>query len=166
MTVGRQAGVFLLLDHGSISRRHAELRYANGQYVLHDMGSTNGTSINDVQLAANSTTILKPNDRISFGKDIAFTFQLRTGSLANETDKRARPEAGNHARSGDLTIHSMKTGFFDIAAACTDQSNKSRSAYTQCRWLTPVAWSQQPHTGCRRRHIRKIRRPRRHRSGR
>ena len=35
------------LDHGSVSRRHAEISYANGQYVLHDMGSTNGTFVND-----------------------------------------------------------------------------------------------------------------------
>jgi NADPH-dependent 2,4-dienoyl-CoA reductase/sulfur reductase-like enzyme/pSer/pThr/pTyr-binding forkhead associated (FHA) protein len=134
MTVGRQAGVFLLLDHGSISRRHAELRYANGQYVLHDMGSTNGTYLNDVQLAANSTTILKPNDRVSFGKDIAFMFQLRTVGNADEGDKLARTVAGRQqgtgnkaeqVRSGDLTMHSMKTGFFDLAALAQAKATKA-----------------------------------------
>jgi pSer/pThr/pTyr-binding forkhead associated (FHA) protein len=126
MTVGRQPGVFLLLDHGSISRRHAELRYANGQYVLHDMGSTNGTYINDVQLAANSTTILKPNDRVGFGKDIAFTFQLRTASNADETDKLDGGKVkAEQVRSGDLTIHSMKTGFFDPAAIAQAKATKA-----------------------------------------
>lgn len=112
MTVGRQAGVFLLLDHGSISRRHAELRYANGQYVLHDMGSTNGTYINDTQLAANSTTILQQNDRVSFGKDIAFIFQLRTTGKS-EHILSGEQVIAKPSRSDGMTIHSMKTGFFD-----------------------------------------------------
>ena len=123
MTVGRQAGVFLLLDHGSISRRHAELRYANGQYVLHDMGSTNGTYINDKQLAENSTMILKHNDRVSFGKDIAFTFQLRTGGNAGNAGNVERE--AERLRPGDMTLHSLKTGFFDVAALAQAQAQKA-----------------------------------------
>ncbi len=116
MTVGRQAGVFLLLDHGSISRRHAELRYANGQYILHDMGSTNGTYINDTRLAENSTTTLQHNDRVGFGKDIAFTFQLRTGKPNPSVGARLSAPSNTPPRTSDLTMHSMKTGFFDPTA--------------------------------------------------
>ena len=115
MTVGRQAGVFLLLDHGSISRRHAEIRYASGQYVLHDMGSTNGTYINDTRLLENSAAILQQNDRVSFGKDIAFTFQSRTAGKAAHNSPR-KETAAKPSRSDDMTIHSMRTGFFDPAA--------------------------------------------------
>ncbi len=127
MTVGRQSGVFLLLDHASISRRHAELRYASGQYVLHDMGSTNGTYVNDMRLAENSTTILQQNDRVSFGKDIAFIFQLRT---ANKTGyiPSGKEAMAKQARPGDLTIHSMKTGFFDPTPFATNKAGSAAKA--------------------------------------
>src|SRR6266536_567132 len=50
MTVGRQEGVHLLVDEATVSRRHAEISYANGQFILHDLGSTNGTFVNDARL--------------------------------------------------------------------------------------------------------------------
>ena len=120
MTVGRQAGVFLLIDHNSISRRHAELRYANGQYVLHDLGSTNGTRINDVQLAQNSAAILQHNDRVSFGKDIAFTFQLRPTGKSDHSLSGGQVIAES-MHTTNLTLHSLKTGFFDPAALAQAQ---------------------------------------------
>ncbi len=77
MTVGRQPGVFLLIDEGTISRRHAEISYANGQYILHDLGSTNGTFINNVRLEPSSTYALKENDQVRFGTTVKFTFLQR-----------------------------------------------------------------------------------------
>src|SRR5205085_10027328 len=78
MTVGRQAGVYLLIDHSSVSRRHAEISYANGQYILHDLGSTNGTYVNDTRMEPGSTSILKPGDQVRLGKIARFVFQLRS----------------------------------------------------------------------------------------
>lgn len=77
ISIGRQPGVHLLVDQGSVSRRHAEISYANGQYVLLDLGSTNGTFVNDVHIEPRSTYILKPNDLIRFGKLVSFRFILR-----------------------------------------------------------------------------------------
>lgn len=78
MTIGRQAGVGLLIDQSSVSRRHAEISYANGQYVLRDPGSTNGTFVNEVRLTPNGAHILKRGDVIRFGNVVKFTFALRT----------------------------------------------------------------------------------------
>jgi NADPH-dependent 2,4-dienoyl-CoA reductase/sulfur reductase-like enzyme/pSer/pThr/pTyr-binding forkhead associated (FHA) protein len=77
IAVGRQPGVPLLIDQGSVSRRHAEISYANGQYILHDLGSTNGTFVNDVRIEPNSPYMLKPNDLLRFGKLVTFRFVLR-----------------------------------------------------------------------------------------
>jgi pSer/pThr/pTyr-binding forkhead associated (FHA) protein len=77
IAVGRQPGVPLLIDQGSVSRRHAEISYANGQYILHDVGSTNGTFVNDVRIEPNSPHMLKPNDLLRFGKLVTFRFVLR-----------------------------------------------------------------------------------------
>ncbi|HLX39999.1 MAG TPA: FAD-dependent oxidoreductase [Ktedonobacteraceae bacterium] len=124
MTVGRQAGVFLLIDHNSISRRHAEIHYANGQYMLHDMGSTNGTYINDQRVMENSTTMLQPDDRVSFGKDIAFTFTLRSTGKPERSlsGGQGMVEPTSASNRGNLTLHSLKTGFFDPAALALPQA--------------------------------------------
>lgn len=76
--IGRQPGIHLLIDQGSVSRRHAEISYANGQYILNDVGSTNGTFVNDVRIEPNSPYVLKPNDLLRFGKLVTFRFVQRT----------------------------------------------------------------------------------------
>ena len=78
ITIGRQPGVSLFIDHGSVSRRHAEISYANGQYILRDLGSMNGTFVNDARLEANGTAVLTQNDLIRLGKLIEFVFKVRT----------------------------------------------------------------------------------------
>jgi pSer/pThr/pTyr-binding forkhead associated (FHA) protein len=78
IAIGRQPGVPLLIDQGSVSRRHAEISYANGQYMLHDQGSTNGTFVNDTRVEPDKPYILKPNDLLRFGKLVTFRFVLRT----------------------------------------------------------------------------------------
>lgn len=112
VTVGRQPGIYLLIDHPSVSRRHAEISYANGQYILRDLGSTNGTYINGVQLEAESVYILKPNDEIRFGKVARFSFQIRTIGVKDEStlQRKASPQ-------GATALHEMKTGFYDPRVA-------------------------------------------------
>jgi pSer/pThr/pTyr-binding forkhead associated (FHA) protein len=112
VTVGRQPGIYLLIDHASVSRRHAEISYANGQYILRDLGSTNGTYINGVRLEAESVSILKQNDEIRFGKVAKFSFQVRTIGVKDESTlqrKVQRPDA--------TALHEMKTGFYDPRVA-------------------------------------------------
>jgi len=77
MTVGRQAGVFLLIDEATVSRRHAEISWANGQYILLDLGSSNGTFVNNVRLEPTSTYVLKANDIVLFGKVAKYNFIVR-----------------------------------------------------------------------------------------
>jgi NADPH-dependent 2,4-dienoyl-CoA reductase/sulfur reductase-like enzyme/pSer/pThr/pTyr-binding forkhead associated (FHA) protein len=108
MTIGRQAGVYLLIDHPTVSRRHAEISYVNGQYILHDLGSTNGTFINDVPLEPGSVHILKQHDQLRFGKRVKFAFQLH-----NVSGQRASALQGKTSVPGLTTLHEMKTGFYD-----------------------------------------------------
>lgn len=75
-TIGRQEGAVLHIQHASVSRRHAEISYANKQYVLRDLGSSNGTALNGQRLQPSSLTLLKAGDRVSLG-DVIFTFQVQ-----------------------------------------------------------------------------------------
>lgn len=102
VTIGRQAGAYLLIDDAAISRRHAEISCANGQYILRDLGSANGTFINGKRLDAGSAHPLKPNDLVQFGKIARFTFQLRPVPVAPST-RAVQP----------TTFHEMKTAFYD-----------------------------------------------------
>lgn len=77
--IGRQEGSDLVLNNNSISRRHTEVSYANGEYVLHDLDSLNGTYVNGTRLAKGGLAILKNDDVLRFGTmtDISYTFKIR-----------------------------------------------------------------------------------------
>ena len=110
ISIGRQAGAYLLIDNGSVSRRHAEISYANGQYVLRDLGSANGTQVNDKRLESGSTHLLKHNDRIRFGQ-VAYLFIVRG------TGKQATRTSGKTILAGPTAFHQMATGFYDPDSA-------------------------------------------------
>lgn len=102
ITIGRQPGSSLLIDHGSVSRRHAEISYVNGQYALRDVGSSNGTVVNDTRLVPGSVHILKHNEWIRFGDKI-FTFLARGSQGPGGATSAPRPE--------------KMTGFYDPSSA-------------------------------------------------
>jgi NADPH-dependent 2,4-dienoyl-CoA reductase/sulfur reductase-like enzyme/pSer/pThr/pTyr-binding forkhead associated (FHA) protein len=106
LTIGRQAGVHLLIDEGTVSRKHAELRYANGQHVVHDLGSTNGTFVNNQRLEAYGAHVLEPGDEVRFGKIVRFAFVLRDLPVQGK-----RPSVGSVTMVGvtRLQEQSLKT---------------------------------------------------------
>jgi NADPH-dependent 2,4-dienoyl-CoA reductase/sulfur reductase-like enzyme/pSer/pThr/pTyr-binding forkhead associated (FHA) protein len=108
VTIGRQAGAYLLIDNDSVSRRHAEISFANKQYMLRDLGSSNGTFVNETRLEADNVYILKPNDQVRFGK-VKFTFLERGVRQAEGAMTLLRSES----LAGTTTLHSLSTGFFD-----------------------------------------------------
>ena len=83
LTIGRQAGVHLLIDEPSVSRRHAVISYINRQYMVQDMGSTNGTFVNNERIELAQPCIVQPNDILRFGNIATFKFLLRPSNLAN-----------------------------------------------------------------------------------
>lgn len=67
-----------LPDADVVSRLHADLRIEGGTYFLEDVGSTNGTYVNNLPLRPGDRYRLRPGDRISLGKGdkVSFVFQL------------------------------------------------------------------------------------------
>jgi hypothetical protein len=59
--IGRAAECDVRLDDPGVSRRHAELRYAEGSVELVDLGSTNGVSVNGTP---SGRATLRDGDRI------------------------------------------------------------------------------------------------------
>ncbi|MBE9068545.1 FHA domain-containing protein [Leptolyngbya cf. ectocarpi LEGE 11479] len=61
-----------------VSRIHANIRIEGDVYYIEDVGSSNGTYINNLPLAAGNRHRLRPGDRIALGKGdkVSFIFQL------------------------------------------------------------------------------------------
>jgi len=106
MTVGRQVGVHVLIDDETVSRRHAEICYANGTYTLKDLGSSNGTFLNGTRLEAGRIYPLKADDRLRFGKTATYILQLK--------ELREREQPQQHA-TGLSQLHESPTSYFDAS---------------------------------------------------
>ena len=76
-TIGRDAASRLVINHQSISRHHAAIACANGSYFLRDMGSRNGTFINETRLDPDRDYLLKPHDHICIGNLVSYQFLLK-----------------------------------------------------------------------------------------
>ena len=61
-----------------VSRVHADIRVEGDDYYLEDVGSANGTYVNNLPLSPGNRHRLRPGDRIALGKGdlVTFLFQL------------------------------------------------------------------------------------------
>ena len=72
VSIGRDRGCEFPLRKNDVSRRHAEIRFQGGRFVLHDLGSTNGMMVNGNAVRAAD---LKSGDRFQLGEHL-FQFVL------------------------------------------------------------------------------------------
>jgi hypothetical protein len=87
LTVGRQPDCELVIDHKSVSKRHASLTWdeAEQKCTVKDLGSTNGTFLNS-SLLMRKEAALRDGDIISFG-EVQFWY-LHTDTLYQKLGKR------------------------------------------------------------------------------
>ncbi|MFN8610625.1 MAG: GGDEF domain-containing protein [Vulcanimicrobiota bacterium] len=71
MTLGRGADCTLVLDEAGISRNHARIVREGDEYWLEDLGSTNGTYVQDQEIQRHA---LKDGDRLELGESTALKF--------------------------------------------------------------------------------------------
>jgi len=65
--IGRSSNNDLFIDQESVSRHHARITYHDGKYSLSDLGSTNGTFINDESVRERP---LHDGDQVRIGRSI------------------------------------------------------------------------------------------------
>ena len=67
VTIGRQAECDVVLSDTNVSRKHAEVRRQGEEYVLIDLGSTNGSKVNGARVKEHP---LNDGDEITLGKTL------------------------------------------------------------------------------------------------
>jgi Protein of unknown function (DUF3662)/FHA domain len=73
VTIGRLPECDVVISDPGASRRHAEIRHDGSSFVVRDLGSTNGTLVND---EAVSSHVLRSGERITIGET---ELEFRTG---------------------------------------------------------------------------------------
>jgi diguanylate cyclase (GGDEF)-like protein len=65
--IGRSSRSDLPIDQESISRHHARITFDGGRHMIEDLGSTNGTFVNDINVKRQP---LKDGDQVKLGRSI------------------------------------------------------------------------------------------------
>lgn len=68
VVIGREDDCDIKVHDAESSRRHCEVVWKDGNFVLHDLDSSNGTFLNGTQLT--SPTVLRAGDRIGIGQTL------------------------------------------------------------------------------------------------
>lgn len=126
MVIGRSPECELVLSEGHPSRRHARFIVINGEVSVEDLGSSNGTFVNDTRI--NKAVILRTGDVIRFDVE-QFEFTAPDATVVTKDDKTVvrSPQSldvdGSGARQSPAWINpgsqgagGPKTEFIDAAA--------------------------------------------------
>ncbi len=100
-TLGRKPDNYILIADESASRLHAEIYCQGDLAVLHDLGSTNGTFVNQVRLT--DPQVLKHGDQIRIGEHIASVAFRENGAAENLPSLLS----GTHPLTRELLLESV-----------------------------------------------------------
>jgi predicted component of type VI protein secretion system len=87
VTIGRDEGQTLVFADSQVSRRHARISLVNGEAVVEDLGSTNGTFVHTERITAPLT--LKEGDVVRIGSQI-LKYERRSQSDVQKTQELDR----------------------------------------------------------------------------
>lgn len=87
-TLGRWPANDIVFADRGVSRHHAQIRRDNGRHILEDLGSTNGTFINNQRLTG--AAVLQDGDEIRLGPDIRLIFVDAESTLPIPITRRRR----------------------------------------------------------------------------
>src|SRR5215213_8985843 len=75
--IGRHSENDLSIADGSLSRKHAQIERFGDVFVISDLDSSNGTTLNDAEL--NEPAALKKGDKFNLGGGFEFEVELISG---------------------------------------------------------------------------------------
>ncbi len=92
-------------DNSNISRNHAEIAFKNGKFVLNDLGSSNGTTVNGQKIEGE--TDQNTGDFITLGNSVVVEFGLDEETYEN-AEQAIEAESVEEAKTADEAGKSSK----------------------------------------------------------
>jgi pSer/pThr/pTyr-binding forkhead associated (FHA) protein len=107
VTIGREEGNLLRLNDERVSRFHAKVQFDNGEIIITDLESTNGTRVNGnvVQIRR-----LRPGDRVGVGRSVLlFGSEQEINARAAASMTANTPPGGHSALPNPIpaTLHAQ-----------------------------------------------------------
>lgn len=110
VTIGREKGNTIRLTERNVSRLHARLLKRNGSYVVEDLGSYNGVTVNGARIESNAK--LASGDQLGIGDyDLAFQSDvIATANTLPSPQPRSQPPPrlvvlGEPAAGAEFTLN-------------------------------------------------------------
>ncbi len=102
-TIGRSTKNALRINEGTVSDRHASIKWDKSSFRITDHRSTNGTFVNGRRITG--TAVLKPGDKIKLGKFVlAFTGKTVREKPEPAPKKKKAKKAKNARRAGKTRV--------------------------------------------------------------
>jgi predicted component of type VI protein secretion system len=106
-TIGRVPENLLQIADDSVSSSHAEITFENGNFTVRDLGSTNGTFLNDEPI---ESSVLTSGDTLRFGS-VSTTFISQAETKAEPTpaptpERTAAPSPSTSRRPANFVSSS------------------------------------------------------------
>ncbi|MGB5893284.1 MAG: FHA domain-containing protein, partial [Ignavibacteriaceae bacterium] len=120
ITVGRSSSCNIVINNPNVSSSHAKFIINDNTVTLEDIGSTNGTYVNDEKI---TSKIVTKESRITFSKNYVFDWnklepfiKLSSGEVSVQTEERLKTKIVQEknvitigrTRDNDLVINNIK----------------------------------------------------------
>ena len=134
--IGRSEGATIQLVDSGISRQHATIRREGENYWLVDLGSANGSFVNDVALTA--PRVLRDGDRLQFGRSVLlFDLDDVRGATGSAGGRRQDADFADHRRAvpqheGDA-VRRRSAGLHPDELAAVGRPGRRPAARVVCR---------------------------------
>lgn len=123
MTVGRDPANDIVLRDAKVSRRHAEIIFERGFFVVHDLGSSNGSFVNGKRIIV---APLIDNVEVRFGNSSArFSEELSTPSPSSTSGSAVDGEGADAVSGAARSEEDFATGPQKKGVTSMDRASES-----------------------------------------